>query len=166
MKKFTLLASLLMFITLSYAVNVIPVEDAMRASKNFLSERVGATKAGQMELTLVNTEYSAEGTPVTYRFSVGDKGFMIVSATDLANPVLAYSLESNFETGTGADIYTERYAEQMSYLMGNPSAALSTRNDWSHDLAADFNPHAVTGNACVGPSVPTRWTQEQLYNRE
>ena len=165
MKKFTLLASLLMFITLSYAVNVIPVEDAMRASKNFLSERVGATKAGQMELTLVNTEYSAEGTPVTYRFSVGDKGFMIVSATDLANPVLAYSLESNFETGTGADIYTERYAEQLSYLMGNPSAALSTRNDWSHYLAAAFKPYAVKGNPCVEPLVTTRWTQEQFYNQ-
>lgn len=165
MKKFTLLASLLMFITLSYAVNVIPVEDAMRASKNFLSERVGATKAGQMELTLVNTEYSAEGTPVTYRFSVGDKGFMIVSATDLANPVLAYSLESNFETGTGADIYTERYAKQLSYLMGNPSAALSTRNDWSHYLAADFKPYAVKGNPCVEPLVTTRWTQEQFYNQ-
>ena len=59
MKKFTLLASLLMFVAMSYAVNVVPVEDAMRASKNFLSERVGATKAGQLELVLVNTEYSS-----------------------------------------------------------------------------------------------------------
>ena len=165
MKKFTLLASLLMFITMSYAVNVIPVEDAMRASKNFLAERVGATKAGQMELVLVNTEYSSEGTPVTYRFRVGDKGFMIVSATDLANPVLAYSLESNFKEGTGADIYTERYAKQLSYLMSNPSAALSTRNDWSHYLASDFQPYSPKGNPCVEPLVTTRWTQEQFYNQ-
>ena len=165
MKKFTLLASLLMFITMTYAVNVIPVGDAMQASKNFLSERVGAVKAGQMELVLVNTEYSTEGTPVTYRFSVGDKGFIIVSATNLANPILAFSLESDFQEGTGADIYTERYAKEMAYLMGNPSAALSVRNSWNHYLAANFTPYNATkGNPCVEPLITTRWTQEQYYN--
>ena len=165
MKKFTLLASLLMFITMTYAVNVIPVGDAMQASKNFLSERVGALKANQMELVLVNTEYSSEGTPVTYRFSVGDKGFIIVSATDLANPILAFSLEGNFKEGTGADIYAERYAKEMAYLMENPSAALDVRNSWNHYLATDFTPYYATkGNPCVEPLVTTRWTQEQYYN--
>ena len=164
MKKFTLLASLLMFVAMSYAANVIPVEDAMRASKNFLSERVGATKAGQLELVLVNTEYSTEGIPVTYRFSVGDHGFIIVSATDLANPVLAYSLESNFQEGTGADIYMENYKNELSYLIDNPSAALNVRNSWNHYLAADFTPRATKGNPCVEPLVTTRWTQEQYYN--
>ena len=50
-------------------------------------------------LLLVQTEYSTDGVPVTYRFSVGDKGFIVVSATDLANPVLAFSLESNYKEG-------------------------------------------------------------------
>ena len=164
MKKFTLLASLLMFVAMSYAVNVVPVEDAMRASKNFLSERVGATKAGQLELVLVNTEYSSEGVPVTYRFSVGDHGFIVVSATDLANPVLAYSLESNFQEGTGADIYMENYKRELSYLIDNPSAALNIRNSWDHYLAADFKPFSTKGNPCMEPLVTTLWTQEQYYN--
>lgn len=166
MKKFTLLASLLMFITLSYAVNVIPVEDAMRASKNFLTERVGATRANQMDLVLVQTEYSTDGTPVTYRFSVGDKGFIVVSATDLANPVLAFSLESNYKEGIGADLYMERYANDMAYLMSNPSAALQKRNSWDHYLAAQFTPYSATkGNPCMEPLITTRWTQEQFYNQ-
>lgn len=165
MKRFTLLASILMLITMSYAVNVIPVEDAMKASKNFLSERVGATKANQMELVLVNTEYSADGTPVTYRFSVGEKGFIITSATDLANPVLAYSLESNFQEGTGADLFMERYNKDMSLLMANPSSAIAQRNDWNHYLTTDFMPYtAAKGNPCVEPLVTTRWTQERYYN--
>ena len=164
MKKFTLFTSLLMFVAMSYAANVVPVEDAMTASKNFLSERVGAAKASQLELVLVNTEYSEDGTPATYRFSVGDHGFMIVSATDLANPVLAFSLESNFKEGTGADIYTERYAKELSYLKDNPSAALNVRNSWNHYLAADFKPFATKGNPCVQPLITTRWTQEQYYN--
>ncbi len=164
MKKFTLLASLLMFITLSYAGNVIPVEDAMKASKNFLSERIGVTGASQLELVLESTEYSETGVPVTYRFRVGEKGFMIVSATDLANPVLAYSLESNFEKGTGADIYTERYAKELSYLIDNPSTALSKRNSWDHYLASDFTPRSAKGTPCVEPLITTRWTQEKYYN--
>lgn len=164
MKKFTLLASLLMFVAMSYAVNVVPVEDAMRASKNFLSERVGATKAGQLELVLVNTEYSSEGVPVTYRFSVGEHGFIVVSATDLANPVLAYSLESNFQEGTGADIYMEGYTKDLSNLIENPSTALTVRNSWDHYLASDFKPFATKGNPCVEPLVTTRWTQEKYYN--
>lgn len=164
MKRFTLLASLLMFITLTYAVNVIPVEDAMRASKNFLTERVGATKANQLDLTLASTEYSSEGIPVAYRFNVGEKGFIIVSATDLASPVLAYSLESNFTEGTGADLYMENYNKQLSFLINNPQAARSDRNNWSHYLAADFTPNSPKGNPCVEPLVTTRWTQEQYYN--
>ncbi len=164
MKKFTLLASLLMFITLTYAANVVPVHEAMQASKNFLTERVGAAKASQLDLTLVSTEYSAEGTPVTYRFSVGDKGYMIVSATDLASPVLAYSLESNFKEGTGADLYVERYAKQLEFLNNNPAAALSTSKDWNHYLASDFKPYSTKGNPCVEPLVTTTWTQEQYYN--
>ena len=166
MKRFTLLASLLMFVTLSYAVNVIPVEDAMRASKNFLTERVGATRANQMELVLVQTEYSTDGVPVTYRFSVGDKGFIVVSATDLANPVLAFSLESNYKEGIGADLYMERYANDLAYLMNNPSAALQKRNSWDHYLANNFIPYTShRGEPNVEPLVTTRWTQEQYYNQ-
>lgn len=164
MKKITLLASLLMFIMMSYAVNVIPVEDAMKASKNFLTERVGATRANQMEIVLVNTEYSVDGTPVYYQFKVGNQGFMIVSATDLANPVLAFSLESNFTKGTGADLYTEQYKQDISRLLTNPESVLKVRNSWNHYLASDFKPFSTKGAPAVEPLVTTRWTQEKYYN--
>lgn len=165
MKKFTLLASILMFITMSYAGNVIPVGDAMQASKNFLAERIGAAKADQMELVLVKTEYSEEGVPVLYRFSVGDQGFIIVSATDLANPILAFSLESNFQGGTGADIYMEKYARDLALLQQYPSSAISKRNSWDHYLASDFAPYmAPKGDPSVEPLVTTLWTQERYYN--
>ncbi len=164
MKKFTLLASLLMFFAMSYATNVIPVEDAMKASKNFLTERVGQTKANQLEIVLVNTEYSEEGIPVTYRFQIGNKGFMIVSATELANPVLAFSLESNFKEGFGADLYTEQYKRELSALTTNPEYALKVRNSWEHYLSTNFEPAVKRGNPCVEPLVTTKWTQEKYYN--
>lgn len=163
MKKFTLLASLLMFITMSYAVNVIPVEDALKASRNFLVECMG-DKANQITLVLENTEYSADGIPATYRFKVGDKGFIIVSASELANPILAFSFESNFKTGTGADIYNEQYKNDISGLQKNPSSALKIRNTWNHYLAENFTPMITRGNPSVAPLITTRWTQEKFYN--
>jgi hypothetical protein len=148
-----------------HAVNVIPVEDAMQASKNFLTERVGATRANQLNLVLAETEYSVDGTPVTYRFNVGEKGYIIVSATDLANPVLAFSLESNYKKGIGADLFMERYAQEMAYLMNNPSAALPVRNSWNHYLAADFAPYSrAKGTPCVEPLITTKWDQGLYYN--
>lgn len=166
MKKFTLLASLLMFVMLSYAANVIPVETAMKASKNFLAEQVGTTKASQLELVLEHTEYSPDGVPVTYRFRVGDKGFIIVSATDLACPVLAFSLESNYKEGTSAEVCNEMYTESLSQLISNSDEAIPANNSWNRYLSPKVrsNEAKEVPSIFVEPLVTTRWTQERFYN--
>lgn len=165
MKKFTILVSLVAMVVLGFASNVIPVETAMKASKNFLSERMGVKNANNLQMTLVYTEYAENGEPVFYRFQVGEKGFMIVSATDLATPVLAYSLESNFKAGTGADFYCNKYQKQLSYVKAHPATALSTADMWKSYSRDNFQlkPNAK-GNPCVEPLVTTTWTQEQYYN--
>lgn len=166
MKKFILLVSLVAVFTLGYSSNVVPVKTAMKASKNFLAERVGTMGAKSMALTLTYTEYDENGTPLFYRFQVGDKGFMIVSATDLATPVLAYSLESNFVEGTTADFYCKKYKEDLSYLVKNPSSALKTSKMWNRYLSDDFTVNTAKGNPCVEPLVTTTWTQETYYNTQ
>lgn len=166
MKKFILLVSLVAVFTLGYSSNVVPVETAMKASKNFLSERVGDMGAKNMALTLTYTEYDENGTPLFYRFQVGDKGFMIVSATDLATPVLAYSLESNFVEGTTADFYCKKYKEDLSYLVKNPSSALKTSKLWNRYLSDNYSVNSPKGNPCVEPLVTTTWTQETYYNTQ
>ena len=167
MKKFILSFALLLVVALGYSTNVVPVETAMKASKNFLSERMGVQDAKGLTLTHVYTEYSENGTPVFYRFQVGDKGFMIVSATDLATPVLAYSLESNFKEGTSADFYGEKYKRQLSFLNENPTAALKDAQVWNKYASDDFRlSTAKTAKQapCVEPLVTTKWTQETYYN--
>lgn len=165
MRKITLLVCLLAVSFWGFASHVIPVETAMKASKNFLSERVGVSDAKGMDLTLVYTEYTATGEPVYYRFQIGDKGFMIVSATDLATPVLAYSLESNFKEGTGADLYCTQYKNDLTYLIENPSTALSTKSLWQYYTNDNFTVrNNVKGNPCVQPLVTTTWNQDTYYN--
>ena len=53
-----------------------------------------------------------------------EKGFMIVSATDLATPVLAFSLESNYEPVPAAEFMCNSYAQDLTFLKNNPASLL------------------------------------------
>lgn len=168
MKKFILSFALVMAVVLGYSTNVVPVDQAMKASKNFLSERVGAQDTKSLNLTLVHTEYDQNGTPLYYRFQVNNNGFMIVSATDLATPVLAYSLEGNFESTPATDYRCAKYKNELAYLVKNPQAATYGANAWKKYLSDDFQVKPATKDTkkapCVEPLITTKWTQETYYN--
>ena len=160
--------ALVMVFALGYSTNVVPVETAMKASKNFLSERIGAQTADVVSLKHVYTEYAADGTPVYYRFQVGEKGFMIVSATDLATPVLAFSLESNYEPVPAAEYMCNSYAQDLTFLKNNPTSAMQTSKLWNKYASDNFQLASTKGAAkqvpYVEPLVTTKWTQEKYYN--
>lgn len=168
MKKIFISFALVMLVMLGYSQNMVSVETAMNASRNFLSERIGMQDSKGISMTHVYTEYAEDGTPLFYRFQVGEKGFMIVSATDLSVPVLAYSLESDFKSGTSADFYCEKYKKQLAYLNENPATARpEAARLWDKYASSSFRLPAVKGgksNPCVEPLVTTRWTQETYYN--
>ena len=95
MKKFTLLVSFLAVMSFGFSSNVVPVGDAVKVSKNFLSERIGSMKAQSFDITLAYTEYDQNGTPVYYRFQVGEKGFIIKSMEkDLSVRMRSTALEA------------------------------------------------------------------------
>lgn len=165
MKKFILLLSLVALIFMGYATNVVPVSEAMKVSRNFLSERMGSMEAQNLELTLTYTQYDEEGNPLFYRFQVGEKGFIIVSATELASPVLGYSLESNYQTGTGADFYAEKFTDQISYLIKNPEASVAKKADWDHYKSFSLNTKSVKKSPYVEPLITTEWDQFPYYNQ-
>ncbi len=167
MKKFFLSLALATIVSLGFSTNVVPVDQAMKASKNFLSERVGAQDAKGITLKHVYTEFNEDGTPVFYRFQVGDNGFMIVSATDLATPVLAYSLEGEFKEGTSAEYMMDKYKNQLSYVIEHPQYALKESQLWDKYLSNEFSLSASKSakkTPYVEPLVTTTWTQETYYN--
>ena len=165
MKKFILLFSLVALIFMGYVTNVVPVSDAMKISRNFLSERMGSMEAQNLELTLAYTQYDEAGNPLFYRFQIGDKGFIIVSATELASPVLAYSMESNYQTGTGADFYCEKFTDQISFLIQNPQASVAQKSEWDHYKNFSLNTKAVKKSPYMEPLITTEWDQYPYYNQ-
>lgn len=164
MKKFMLLVSLLAVMSLGFSTNVVPVDDAVRVSKNFLSERIGSMEAQNFSITLVETEYTTDGTPVYYRFQIGNKGFIIISATDQVAPVLAYSLESNFTKGPAASYLCSRYKSEISEVVAMPST--KSNSEWAYYLSDNFQLRPSKGAPCVEPLVTTTWTQNPYYNAE
>ena len=165
MKKFMLLVSLLAVMSFGFSTNVVPVDDAVRVSKNFLSERIGSMEAQNFSITLVETEYATDGTPVYYRFQIGNKGFIIISATDQVSPVLAYSLESNFTNGPAASYICSRYKSELSEVVAMPSTK-EPNSDWAYYLSDNFQLRPSKGAPCVEPLVTTTWTQNPYYNSE
>lgn len=157
--------SLVAVFSLGYATNVVPVSDAIKVSKNFLSERMGSLNAQNFEYTLAYTQYDEEGNAVFYRFQIGDKGFIIISATDLVTPVLAYSLESNYKTGTGADFYCEKYKESISFMVKNPGK--STPNPaWKKYMSTpNFAAKDAKLTPYVEPLITATWDQFPYYNQ-
>ena len=159
MKKFMLLVSLLAVITFGFSTNVVPVSDAVKVSKNFLSERIGSMEAQNYSIELVYTEYAADGTPVYYRFQVGNKGFIMISATDQVSPVLAYSLEGNFSNNPAVSYLCGKYKAQITDVMANPSPK-SANAEWQYYLSDNFQIRSVKDVAeNVEPLVTTTWDQ-------
>ena len=165
MKKFMLLVSLLAVITFGFSSNVVPVSDAVKVSKNFLSERIGSMEAQNYSIELVYTEYAENGTPVYYRFQVGQKGFIMISATDQVSPVLAYSLESNFTNNPAVAYICGKYKTQIAEVMANP-APKSANAEWQRYLSDNFQIRAPKSNNSVEPLVTTTWNQSPFYNSE
>lgn len=164
MKKFILLMSILAVFVFGNASNTVPVEDAVKASLNFLSERIGSP-AGQFKtLTLAYTEYDEDGTPLYYRFQVGDKGFIIVSATYLATPVLAYSLEENYGGGDGISYLCGKYKSHLNALVKDTKSNLQPNENWAYYLNNNFKIRSSKGLPAIEPLTTTCWSQEKYYN--
>ncbi|MEG2069892.1 MAG: C10 family peptidase, partial [Bacteroidales bacterium] len=166
MKKSILLIFLLCVVSFSFSTNVVSVENAKKVSKNFLIERVGPTKASSMEIVLQQTEYDVEGGAIYYRFQVGQKGFIMISATDVVTPVLAYSLESNYETIPGVDYICNQYKEGIKTAKKNAVVNKQVVDSWKYYTADQFIPVASKSRSItsVEPLVTTLWNQGKYFN--
>ena len=164
MKKTILLIFLFSLVSFTFATNIVPSDDAQRVAKNFISERSGNYSLTANDFILQYTETDANGDAVYYRFKIGDKGFIIISATNLVTPVLAYSLESDFSGNTSAKYLLEKYKNQIEYVKAHPADAIPAMNMWKHFAAENFIPSSRKSLNSVEPLVTTTWDQIQYYN--
>lgn len=167
MKKSILLFILLTVVSFSFAVNVIPVEKAKLVSKNFMTELSGLNDFKTSDFALVYTESDENGNPLYYCFQIRDNGFIMISASDLASPVLSFSFESNFEPNGTSNYFMLKYRDEITKLKKDPSLSKNVSSEWAHYTDENFvvknAKDSIVGRG-VEPLLTSLWSQEKYYN--
>lgn len=114
-----------------------------------------ARAAASSSPQLVRTAFCSDGEAAAYLFDKGERGFMIVSADESAEPLLAYSDSGSLSGDLPPQLqwWLEEYARQIEYNkeMGFASAPLRT---------------AAPRQAleAIEPQIKTDWDQSEPYN--
>ena len=120
------------------------------------------------ELNLAYTEMTESGNPALYVFNF-DGGFIIVSADDVALPVLSYGEEGNFDANNipdGLAYYLRYYARQINHAVtNNLEPDTETMAQWENIATTGFE-GTNTRNMYndVQPLLTTNWNQDNPYN--
>ena len=107
---------------------------------------------------LVHTALSEAGQPAAYIFNQPRQGYMILSADDVAYPVLAYSESGSILPDSippQMRWWLDEYGRQIDYALAHPSSLPTSQR-----RAADAD------NSPVEPLIKTSWDQGDPYNQK
>lgn len=101
------------------------------------------------------TVMTPSGNPAIYLFKNGD-GFLMVSADDMAAPVLGYSDNNSFDADNippQMEWWLEEYSRQIEALAATASILHA-------------NSYDATEKEAIGPLLKSKWNQDAPYNNE
>lgn len=160
-------ACLLMAMNSANAAYVSP-ETALTAAKNFYALKTGSRDVDFKLSGSYKTEDGSKATVYVFEREAGN-GFVLMSAEDRIQPVLAYSTESRFFANNGiaspeANYWVDLYSKQIDYTISNNlKEAPGATSDWKNWLAG--GPISVpTSVTAVTPIMTTLWDQMPYYN--
>ena len=160
MKKIYLLISMsaLLGIGVASSKTITPEEALSRLEQNG-PHKVRAVRGLQASPELVHTSVSESGTPATYVFANPNEGYMILSADDMAYPLLGYSDHGTIDPDNMPDAmrwWLDEYARQIEY--GRLTGQLATAQISHAKLAS-------AGLEAIEPQIKSHWDQGEPYNR-
>lgn len=163
-KILLLLAGACMTLSAAMASTVSPAT-ARTVAANFYQGAVPS--ASNVSPTLLYTRTESDGTADFYVFGMAPQtGFVIVSADDVARPVIGYSTESNFDMNygkTGLSDWMSNTAVHLRAAVTQHIAATATiRSEWQACQSGPYQ--APSRAAAVGPLMRTHWDQSPYYN--
>ena len=119
------------------------------------------------ELNLVYTEMTESGNPAVYIFNF-DNGFVLVSADDVARPILAFSDEQSVDPNLMPDgfaYYLRFYARQIAFAQQNNfEPDMEVTSEWTHVAKDGFENDNRSTRGDVAPLLTTNWNQDYPYN--
>lgn len=119
------------------------------------------------ELTLAYTEMTESGNPAVYVFNF-DGGFVLVSADDVARPILSFSDAESVDPNNMPDgfaYYLRFYARQIAYAQENNfEPEMEVASEWMHVAKDGFENDNRSTRGDVAPLLTTLWNQDSPYN--
>lgn len=162
MKKTILILLVLCSFTLTLLATV-PQQIALQVAQNFVIEKSGYKDLSEVRITLLQT-INNETEPVMYLYDINETGFVLVSASKIANPILAFSFDHKFEMNPALESWLQGYSKQIiEHEKKGTVAPLKNRTDWAHYTASVFQPNESKA-VVVGPLITTTWNQSKYYN--
>ncbi|MFH2141616.1 MAG: C10 family peptidase, partial [Bacteroidota bacterium] len=170
MLKFTFLFLFIsvLFINLSFSKNVSP-EIAKQLAKNLYYERINQIKSvgyDQIELFLVSPADQL-GSPVYYIFNVNENdGFVIISADDIAKPVIGYSFNGSYNPSDlppSFKYFLETRENEISYAVQNQLKSNNViEKEWQELVNIQIN--NIRDIQTITPLLLTDWGQGGYYD--
>lgn len=167
MKKTTLLLCLLFAALFVANANPVDQNSAKEIGAKFLTASVGM-RASTADLTLAKTYRMDNGDAAFYVFS-SLNGFVIVSAQDVATPILGYSDEGPFDVDNipeNMEWWLQDYANQIQYGMEVQNVDLEkTAKQWESVKTTGRLSENRNRDVIVQPLLgDIKWDQGQYYN--
>ena len=151
MKKYILFSLLMSMAALSWGKHV-PEQQAGVVASTFLSARV--------ETAVSVRNIVSGGNDTYYVVNLNPRGWVIVSADDVAEPILGYSLSGSLETDGMPDNMRgllEGYAREIEEIA---SVTADPHPDWVSTRALT----RASGGRVIDPLIQVNWNQTAPYN--
>ena len=166
MKKLLLTSTLALTALCHTFASIVTSSTAQTVALTYFKGISGNT-ASNLSATLIYTKAESNQTADFYVFNISPiKGFVIVSADDNAEPVIAYSTESNFSTDfsrIGLSDWMTSAAAKINNIVTNKIVADSRITT----LWISYEQGVMTSSSrstTVAPLVSTTWNQYPYYN--
>lgn len=164
-KSIFLLVSMALFIGQAIA-SPVDVNQAKQIGLKFAQSNMASARQIS-DMNLAYTQQLENGTAALYVFDY-EGGFVVVSADDVAQPILGFSEEGSFDLSNipdGLSYYLRHYARQIAYAIENGMTAdEETIAQWQH-VEKDGFVNDVRGTRDAGPFINLNWNQDNPYNR-
>ena len=150
--------------------NQVSIEEVQNVAKNWYLERCKEDSISQFNIVETYTESRNSGI-VFYIFNFTPSGYVIVSADDIAYPILGYSKSNSYETinhPPAFDDLLEWYALQIDSVRTDSIAPFEETTELWNRLNVnpeDFVPE-TDGKVVLDPLLSTKWAQGYPYNSQ
>ncbi|QOW10065.1 hypothetical protein Q73A0000_06650 [Kaistella flava (ex Peng et al. 2021)] len=142
-------------------------------SKNFNEKFSKSRRTGKVFDKTISTIQTiiSKGIPIFYAVNYQEGGYIIISADNRLNPILALSEENTFDYNSaksqnGIGMWLSLQTEAIEYIRNeNPAQSEEVENAWD-DIASSAPPDDTSGSITtyVDALTTTKWGQGQTYN--